>query len=329
MKSILSLVDIYAYKIKMTLNQEERISTSLGRTLSVLTFFILVVFTWFVGNDFVYRKNPVSYVDEKISSDYPKILMTPEYFPIAFGLTNEYGAPMKNDSLIETKLIQTQLNFNIDPPEIKTEIELEPCKKDHFPSIDQKQFVDASIELFYCPKLNSNLFLEGSFISYNLTSLSFVAYKCDYKKHPDKCGTKEEIDKYITKNVLNYNIFYIENYISIGDYLHPLQTYIINKWKFFQTAYKKITNYNLQENYLKTDSAVFSTNFEEIKYGKLIEEPTDWIDYDEDDRRLAMMNIHSSNISQRFYRKYIKLSEILASVGGLIKISILFFTFLH
>lgn len=63
MKKILTLVDLYAHEIKLTLNQEEKISTTLGRILSVLTFFILIIFTWFVGNDFIYRANPVSYMN--------------------------------------------------------------------------------------------------------------------------------------------------------------------------------------------------------------------------------------------------------------------------
>lgn len=47
------------------------------------------------------------------------------------------------------------------------------------------------------------------------------------------------------------------------------------------------------------------------------------------DRTLANYIIYSSNISQQYFRKYLKLSEILASVGGLIKVAILIFTFIH
>lgn len=60
MGSIISLLDIYAHEIKMTLNKKETISTFLGKILSVFTFFIMMIFTWFIGNDFIYRANPVS-----------------------------------------------------------------------------------------------------------------------------------------------------------------------------------------------------------------------------------------------------------------------------
>jgi len=73
----------------------------------------------------------------------------------------------------------------------------------------------------------------------------------------------------------------------------------------------------------------FSTEFEELRSGKLVENLSDWINFNEKDRKLAMMNILSSNISQHHYRKYIKISEILASVGGLIKVLIFIFTFIH
>jgi len=333
MDYILSIADIYAYKIKMTLDQKERISTHLGKILSILTFFILLVFTWFVGNDFIYRRNPVSYVDEKIGDTYPRINLTREFFPLAFGLSDLYGLPMRNDSLIEFKLVKNVFTRDSETffltLQSLTEIEIRKCKKDDFPMITLDAFNGAGLDGFYCPVNLNDIFLQGSFTSSSLDSISFTAKKCDFKNHPEKCGTKEEIDNFIAVNLLNYNVFFIENYISIGDYSKPLKPVIINKYKFFQSNNLKITNFFLQENYLKTDSAIFSTKYDDLLYGKLVEDPTDWINFDENDGTLAMFNIHSSNISQYYYRKYIKLSDILASVGGLIKVSIIFFSFIH
>jgi len=65
MNTLFNILDIYAYEIKFTLNQKEKISTTFGKILSILTFFILIIFTWFVGNDFLYRLNPISYTDKK------------------------------------------------------------------------------------------------------------------------------------------------------------------------------------------------------------------------------------------------------------------------
>jgi len=137
------------------------------------------------------------------------------------------------------------------------EVELERCTKFHFPAISQKEYNDASIDGFFCPKNYTDLYVEGSFISKTMTSLSFVAKKCDFQNYPRKCGTKKEIDNFISDNGLNYNIYYIENYISIGNYSKPLQPLIINKYKFFQWNNMKITNFFLQENILKTDIAFF------------------------------------------------------------------------
>jgi len=329
MNTFLRTLDIYAYEIKMTLNQKETISTFLGKILSFLTYIILILFTWFVGNDFIYRVNPVSYVNEEIGTYHPRIDITPESFPLAFGLSDEFGTTVKNDSLIEYKLLKNQFLFNGTFKKTITEIDLERCKEKHFPTLTKIEFENANIDGFYCPKNYSEIFLEGSFISSNLTSLSFIAKKCDFQKYPQKCGTKQEINKFIAQKVLNYNLFFIENYISIGDYSNPLKPLVVNNWKFFQSNNLKITNFNVQENFLKTDIAFFSSQYNEKKFAKLVEEPTDWIDYNEKDGRLAMFNFHSSNISQQYYRKYIKISDILASVGGLIKISILFFTFIH
>lgn len=329
MNTFFSLADIYSYKVKLTLNQKEKISTSLGKLFSAITYIILLIFTWFVGNDFIFRSNPFSYVDEKIGNSFPRINITRELFPMCFGLSDIYGAPIRNDSLIEFKLFKYDffLNETLGYVALQntTEIELVKCTKSHFPTVSQEDYYNAALNEYFCPKDYSEIFVEGSWISSSLTTLGFVVTKCDFKNNPEKCGTNEEIDRLISDNGLNYNIYYVEDYISVVDYSNPIQPKIINKFKFLDSQTFKITNLYLQQNFLKTDIAIFSNNYEAIQFAKLVESPTDWINFDENSRRLAIMTIYTSNISQIYFRKYIKLSDILAAVGGLIKVFFLFF----
>lgn len=198
-------------------------------------------------------------MNEKIETLYPRINITSEFFPFAFGLGNQYGYPYRNDSIVELKFFRDQFFFD-KGVHTQTEIELEKCTSKHFMAIIKEEFDAAYIDGYYCPKNYSDIYVEGSFISNNLTSISFQVFKCDYEKFPQKCGTKEEIDKTIVESVLNYNIFYIGNYISIGNYSNPLKPLVINKRKFLQRNNRKITNFYLQENFLITDNAIFSTN---------------------------------------------------------------------
>jgi len=134
------------------------------------------------------------------------------------------------------------------------------CTKDKFPTVSLDDFNGAGLSGFYCPKNYSDMFLEGSFVSSSLNSISFTAKKCDFQNNPDKCGTKEEIYNFITSNVLNYYVFFIENFISIGNYANPFHPVVTGSYKFFQSNNRKITTFIIQQNYLKTDTVILSTN---------------------------------------------------------------------
>jgi hypothetical protein len=332
MKTFLRYLDVYSYDIKMKINDREKISSLIGILLSILTFFVLIVFSWLIGNDFIYRTNPNSYMDQNIGKAYPRINLTREFAPLAFGFSDEYGYPFLNESILIFKFLKYSYTLNEtlsafnDP--VVTQIELENCNSNNFPSVSKEEFDHAALLGFYCPKNYDELYVEGSWISQNLTYLMFEVYKCDYDTDPEKCATEQEIEKVIAGNLLNYNLFYVGNNIALGNFSNPLIGRIVNKYKYIHPKNNKLTNIFVQKNKIFTDVAFLSSNFDELEYSKIEEIDTDIINLDNKNKRLASFVFYANNKSDYYYRTYIKISEILASVGGLIKILFLFFSFI-
>lgn len=90
----------------------------------------------------------------------------------------------------------------------------------------------------------------------------------------------------------------------------------------------KNTELLLQNNILKTDQAFFSSYYKNLQFTKLIEQQTDVMKIYENTKEVAQINIYSSNRSEVYYRKYVKVSDIIASFGGQIKVFMVIFSLL-
>lgn len=331
MKKFLKIIDIYGEEIKLTLDSKEKINTICGGILTIVTLFGLILFSWFIGNDIYYKSNPLSYLDLVIEENFPKINLTKTYFPIAFGLTDIDNYPIFNSSLLDVKLYERNYVMNKTSNLLELlydrDIEFEKCTIEHFPSISIQEFNSASLNGFFCIK-PSVIYVEGYWTQDILSYLSFRVSKCNYDLYPNFCVEKNRIDDYISANSVNFNILTIESILSVGNYEKPIKPTVYISYKFLHSQSQKITNYLIQNNYLITDNGFFSNACEETKFPKIVELQTDLLKIDEKSKEMIQMNIYSSNKSEKYFRKYIKISDILASVGGLMKVFITLFYFL-
>ena len=325
----MKLIDIYGVEVKLTIDKKQKINTICGGAFTIVTLLCTIAFAWFIGNDILYKTKPLSYFDLKVAETFTKINLSKNYFPIAVGLTDLDSNPINDNSLVEISFIKKDYILNNETNSLllknTTNVELILCLPEHFPTISEAVYKAASLPTYYCPKYD-NLYVEGYWTEETLSYLSYSIKKCDYDLFPKKCKTKKEIDEFISANTLNYNILIVENILSVGNYETPIVPIVSLIYKFLHGENLKITNFQIQNNFLITDNAFFSENNEETKISKMVELQTDLLKIDEKTKEMAQMNIYSSNRSEMYYRKYIKISDILASLGGLIKVFMTVFT---
>ena len=89
-------------------------------------------------------------------------------------------------------------------------------------------------------------------------------------------------------------------------------------YKFSTTYGGKISNFMLQWQELLTDSNFFLSGYSTTNFIKMVELQTDMCELD-NKKTVNAFNFYSSNKYNSYVRKYIKIPEIMASVGGLIK----------
>jgi len=332
MKKFLKAIDIYGGDINLTINKNEKIKTIMGGCLTLFTLLSLHILGWFVGNDIFYKVRPFSYVDNKITADYPKSYINKTNFPLAFGLSDYDSVPLVVENLIQYELVKKDFLISNKTGFFElvnsTIIDYRACVPSDFPMIKKEAFYAASLSGYFCP-VSNNLFVEGYWSEKIVSFLSLSVKKCDYDINPNFCGTKAEIDKFIIERFMNINIITIENILSVANYENPITPTLLILYKFLHTKNSKITNFMIQKNNLLTDYGFFLETYEQNDFLKISELQTEVLDLDENTKEMMQMNIYSSNKSDTYFRKYIKITDILASLGGLIKVTLIFISFLN
>jgi hypothetical protein len=117
--------------------------------------------------------------------------------------------------------------------------------------------------------------------------------------------------------------------VNVKNYSFPISSVSQNIYKYFDTDKYKILEYMIQKDQVFTDEGFLLTDINGVDFFKLDEFSIDTTNYDPSTRQLMSCFIYASNKSNLFYRKYIKISEIVASLGGLIKVFPLIFSVLN
>ena len=149
---------------------------------------------------------------------------------------------------------------------------------------------------------------------------------CDYDIYPNDCKTNSEIKDYIATNGINFNVYYIESQVQVKNYTYPLQQVPGLFYKYFDTDKYKVIEYLLQQDKLITDSGFLLPDQTTEYFFNAEEFSVDTLDFDLIEKKLIGYYLYASNKSDEHFRKYVKIPDILAYVGGLLKIFPLIFS---
>jgi len=121
----------------------------------------------------------------------------------------------------------------------------------------------------------------------------------------------------------------INHFVTLSNPDNPISTLISLSYKFLDPKMQKITNFFIQRQKLFTDFSFIFPIFEEKNFNYLNELQTDFLKGNENDKKLFEINFYSSNMSKNYYRKYIKVFDIISYLGGITKLLSIIFSYLN
>jgi hypothetical protein len=122
------------------------------------------------------------------------------------------------------------------------------------------------------------------------------------------------------------NIYYVDAVVDLRSFSNPIKNFITNIYKGYDTNVYKYCEYSLVYNTINTDANFLLKSYDLSEtFTTLKSLSCDTIEYNNDTKDILSLYIYSSNLSYEYNRKYIKVPDIIASVGGLMQVFYLCF----
>jgi hypothetical protein len=313
----------------MNLDKKDKSKTLLGGFLTLFIFILFMAGTWILGNDIIFKRKPFTSNSSIISKDYPVVKIDSESFPIAIFPSDLYGRFEFDERYVQLDVSHVIYATKNSTKYVKqrTQLDLEKCSQNNFSKLSEKDFSDSIIVNAFCIK-KQNETLQGYWTANEGEGLTIKLKMCD-KSIDSNCADEDEIKQYIARTQFALGIIYLDTLIDFSNYYDPFQYSSSIIYKFANSDLSKIVNLMVYQGTLKTDSGFFTSNIHERKYIFIDENQNDSASFNKQNGILISMNFYGSNASLIHLRKYAKLSDILASIGGVLNICIIIFYYLN
>ena len=325
-KEYLRIIDIFGYNPSFIIKNNLQYKTHIGGILTLIVIIISIITLIFFSEELYKKKSPsVNLITEGFL--HPSKINFFDNFEFIIGIQNDNFIVQKNESIYYAKgfLVKTIINssgiFNI-----KEEIDLDTCDKTLKDSINYELFKHLNLNNFYCfsknqSKINiNNIYINEYWGNDGFQMLQIKFYDCvqtnEYViENNITCASEEILKKNL--NLADLSLYFINTFISTNNFKSPFQRGVHEY--FYDVSKNFLLTLTQYYNHIEIDDDsgfIFSTS-NKINSFKL----SDIISNKADERtgdHFLTLTLQLDNIIEKYQRKYYKLQDYAAQVGGVI-----------
>lgn len=320
--------DFLSHEAKFTFNTKGdiRLKTTVGGLICILAILLtLGLSIYFIIS--LFKKDNQSVVYSSNFSPYTN-LTDSHRVPFLFRLSDGYNVPYKEDNRIY-KLAFTFWygGSNLtdeNSKQTRVEIPMERCSLEKHFSVYKDLFSSMTdLTTFYCPNIrDSDMGIYGTYA--NVKPFGYYhayVYMCLNQTENDNCLPKDEIEKILGNTYLDLRTvdYSIDNFNS-----KEVRKINVKSERFMlsDTVYKRIWIYFNEIDYVTDDGILFP------KDNRILFHQYDSVRIDIDRRDLmtttipgtfATLTVLSTGNIIKYYRKFLKIQDCIATVGGVAK----------
>jgi hypothetical protein len=338
---LFKFIDLFGTEPKIKIQNNEKYNTAFGGVISI--FFCITVLMGFIyfGQELIIRANPTVIVTNQFDIEPQRFNLTRNMFNYVFGIQDKdsqyyldfgiFGIRTKMDIITHTVDDKGVANFNFD----HVYLNVEKCDIDkHFPYFaDQFADLDLANSLCFKPEDAEKLYIEGMWGSSHYTAISVEVVQCvnqtvPYVQKAAVCKSQAEIDEKLGGGF--FSIYVTDTIFDPTNYTHPENHIVRNYYTSLSKNFFKLYELYFKNIDYVTDSGFLLEDKESKRY-LMLDRPNEIFDFRDTDNFFSFL-LRTSNNRDIYTRKYVKVQDILANMGGLIKgimiaIQILFFLF--
>ena len=344
MKDVFQYIDFYGPQLTLTFNKSDKYKTILGGLLTLLTIFIIIIYTIIFSKSLFSKSNFKIITSNTIS---PESSFDFSKFPLVVGFTNSEGILLKDERLFNIHFFD--YNYTIKPEKNKKReiiltnknLAYESCAKykGNKTYFLNNSFSNFQLDYYQCIKPGENLTLYGKFgdITNGYRSLGIILNKCNnetLKKNRKNftCFCKEDIEKklYGFKIVFLYVSYNMNHYAFDGSHLFFSET---GDYFGLTTEHQKIILTSFSKNIYITDKSFIFNTKDRREFFTLSDK---MIDYDpitlnyknystvtNDTFGVILMSMDGRVIM--YNRSFEKITDLFVQLGGIYNLIIVIF----
>lgn len=326
-------IDCFGANINLTFRNSNTSKTLIGALLSTIAFGFSIFSIYYFGIDIISKSKPISRFFKELQSE-SKIFF--KEFPLMMQFVNPNNEVIQElDRYLVFRPILYSMTLDKESGNQNFEMKylfIEKCDPDkHFFGVYKEFIKDRNnnfpIGTSWC--LNprkvqySNGTVEERDDLYFMNEWGgthaqwFDAYFdiCNSEKYPDKnCKPMEEIKK-VFSTVYN-QVYFIDKFINLNNNTDPFSMYTYTFASQLVYGTTKLNFFRIKNVEIETDNGYV---LEEISKMNSFQLDSIRNDMSLDPDLLMTLTLESPKISDKYVRRYVKIQDLVANVGGLIK----------
>jgi hypothetical protein len=311
LSSIITKIDLFGQGIELRIDKLVKSQTLFGGLLTIIMIILLFFMFFFSSQDVLYHTNPQISLEQQINSQMSPIFLDGNTMPISISLTLNGNFALYKPEYFNYYF---SLRYGLTTAESLTEefFNLTQCRKDLFPMVTQEAYDKLNIDQNLCVD-GQNITLSGGWSD---EYISYISIRIAICTGSDNCAPYEEIVDYVKSNTFFWNLYYMNTNVNPQNYTDPISYNLVNYYKLIKLGSYKLTELYIRPQTLKSDGGfIFKSNI----YTDTV--AFDYDNYDDssldDSLTLVDFQIYLSANKFIYHRNYMKIQEVLASVGGL------------
>jgi hypothetical protein len=326
-KRFLTHVDLFGVKPKFNIQKRQKYTSPFGGLVSLLFIVLITMGIIYFTKELFTKTTPSVLLQNSEYNTYPRRLnLTHDKYSLFFGVQDPTGINYIDESIYIPIVYLSVITVTNDTgtPVVNFDtqnLRAERCSLDrHFSSFIEL-FKDQDLSAQYCihPDDMDSIYLEGSWGNDKFISLTLDIEVC-VNSTQHTCKPQEVIDEQLSGGYFAFN--WVDNIFDPKDYNNPNRNI---RRDYFTTLSKNFFKYIVTHinniDYI-TDSGFLMESNNEKHYFQY-EHVSEMMDFR--NQKLIFKNeIRLSNLKTIFTRRYLKVQDLVAQIGGLIKGIMLF-----
>jgi hypothetical protein len=318
MKKLITSLDAFGLGISLTMNKMTKSKTLIGGFLTIIMNLSLIAMFYISAQDLLDHSNPQIGVDSQILETRPPMNLNTFTMPISLSVSMDTNYVLELPEYFTYSFILWSggtSDLSLTP----SRFNVKKCKKENFPLISEEIFNDFLLYKNYCME-NQDLTISGSWTEMNITYLTVKVEICKNSTSSNiTCASEHEIFDFIKNNQIYLNVIIQDTIFNPYNAKNPV-IYLLNTvYTSIKVGSHKIINIFLKNQTLISDDGfLFKTKnlFNSLSFDSQYYDDTNF----EKERAFveAAFYISANNITVN--RRYAKIQEVLASIGGLANI---------